>query len=171
MSQGEIRAGLIGYGLGGAVFHAPLLSAAAGVTLAAIVTSDAGRAASASARYAHTRVVPSTDDLWAMADDLDLVVISAVNRAHVPLALAAFDAGLPAVMDKPVAASSVDGQRPVESQRGAYPAFYAGVVEALRTGGPPPVDPRDSVTGLEVIEAAMRSAETGEVVWIEWTDA
>jgi scyllo-inositol 2-dehydrogenase (NADP+) len=52
----------------------------------------------------------------------------------------------------------------VETLPGAYPAFYAGVVAALRQGAPPPVDPRDSVHGLEVIDAARRSAAEGVIV-------
>ena len=44
--------------------------------------------------------------------------------------------------------------RPVPSARGDWPAFYAGVARALRDGGPPPVDPRDAVQVLEVIDAA-----------------
>ncbi|MDX6669913.1 MAG: scyllo-inositol 2-dehydrogenase [Solirubrobacteraceae bacterium] len=47
---------------------------------------------------------------------------------------------------------------PVPSEAGNWPAFYAGVERALRTGGPPPVDPADAVTGLEILDAARRSA-------------
>jgi hypothetical protein len=36
--------------------------------------------------------------------------------------------------------------------------------EALVTGGPPPVDPRDAVTVLKIIEAAKQSAGSGTVV-------
>ncbi len=44
--------GVIGYGLGGAVFHAPLVSTTPGMRLDAVVTSDAGRAEYANAsRY------------------------------------------------------------------------------------------------------------------------
>lgn len=106
-----IRVGLIGYGLGGAVFHAPLIAATPAMTLAAIVTSNPERAAAAATRYPDARVIAGADDLWAMAGDLDLIVISTVNSAHVPLGLAAFEAGLPVVMDKPLAASAADGER------------------------------------------------------------
>jgi predicted dehydrogenase len=47
-----------------------------------------------------------------------------------------------------------DESEPVPSEPGAWPAFYAGVADAIRTGSPPPVDPRDAVTTLELIEAA-----------------
>ncbi|WP_304453792.1 Gfo/Idh/MocA family oxidoreductase [Nocardiopsis sp. YSL2] len=53
--------------------------------------------------------------------------------------------------------------RPVPSARGAYPEFYAGVRDAVGEGEPLPVDPHEVIHGLEVIEAAMRGAESGTV--------
>ena len=49
-----------------------------------------------------------------------------------------------------------DESEPIPSEPGAWPEFYAAVAEAVRSGGPPPVDPRDAVTTLELIEAARR---------------
>ncbi len=57
------------------------------------------------------------DDLWAAAGEHDLVVISTANSAHVPLGLAAIEAGLPVVMDKPLAPSAADGERLVVAAR------------------------------------------------------
>jgi predicted dehydrogenase len=53
---------------------------------------------------------------------------------------------------------------PVLSEAGAWPRFYAELERALRTGDPPPVDPRDAVTTLRVIEAARKSADSRVVV-------
>jgi scyllo-inositol 2-dehydrogenase (NADP+) len=53
---------------------------------------------------------------------------------------------------------------PVPSEPGAWQRFYSLLEEALRSGGPPPVDPLDAVAGLRVIEAARRSANTRSVV-------
>ena len=60
-----------------------------------------------------------------------------------------------------------DGERTVETEPGAYERFYAGVVEALRSSGPPPVDPLDSVRVLRIIEASFESARSGSVVPFE----
>ena len=57
-----------------------------------------------------------------------------------------------------------DDARPVRTEPGAYPRFYAGVLASLRTGAPPPVDPADSVAVLEIIEAARRSSTEGMAV-------
>jgi predicted dehydrogenase len=42
--------------------------------------------------------------------------------------------------------------------------FYAGLAEALRNGGPPPVDPDDAVAGLRILDAARQSAAGGTTV-------
>jgi scyllo-inositol 2-dehydrogenase (NADP+) len=56
----------------------------------------------------------------------------------------------------------VDGEsRRVETEPGAYQLFYAGLTEALRSGGLPPVDPNDAVVGLGVLDAARQSAASG----------
>jgi predicted dehydrogenase len=54
--------------------------------------------------------------------------------------------------------------RPVETEPGAYEAFYAGLAAALHGEGPPPVDPEDAVRALEVLEAARASARDGVIV-------
>ena len=115
-TEGSIRIGLIGFGLGGSVFHAPLISATPGLELVAVVTRDRERASIVHSRFPQARVVSDVQELW-KADDLDLIVISTVNSAHVPLGLAALEAGLPVVMDKPLAPSAADAQRLIDVAR------------------------------------------------------
>jgi predicted dehydrogenase len=57
-----------------------------------------------------------------------------------------------------------DTTRPWPSERGDWTMFYTCFARAVRGQGAVPVDPRDAVAGLEVIEAAQRSAATGQVV-------
>ncbi|WP_113701473.1 Gfo/Idh/MocA family oxidoreductase [Nonomuraea lactucae] len=94
-----IRTGLVGYGVAGAYFHAPLIDATPGLTLSAVVTRDPARAEEASSRYGAT-VVPGVERLW---DLCDLVVVASPNRTHVPVATEALERGLPVVIDKPMA--------------------------------------------------------------------
>jgi len=56
------------------------------------------------------------------------------------------------------------GERALTLRAGAYEAFYAGVRDALRGAADMPVDPRDSVAALRVIDAARRSAREGTVI-------
>jgi predicted dehydrogenase len=98
----HLRIALIGYGHGGAIFHAPLIAATKGMRLAAIVTHDPGRQARARGEFPHAAILDSPLALWARASELDLVVIAAPNRFHVPLALDALSVRLPVVVDKPL---------------------------------------------------------------------
>jgi len=59
-----------------------------------------------------------------------------------------------------------DTTRPWPSERGDWTMFYSCFARAVRGQGVVPVDPRDAVAGLEVIEAAQRSADTGQVVTV-----
>jgi predicted dehydrogenase len=105
------RVGVVGYGLAGEVFHAPLVDATTGLELAFVVTSSAERADRARRRYPSVEVLPDVESLWQRREHHDLVVVAAPNRAHVPVALAALEAGLPVVVDKPLAATAADGRR------------------------------------------------------------
>lgn len=51
----------------------------------------------------------------------------------------------------------------VTPERGDYPAFYAGVAEALDSGTSPPVDSRDAVEVVRVLEEAHRESVAGTV--------
>ncbi|EGX58658.1 oxidoreductase [Streptomyces zinciresistens K42] len=110
MSATPLRAGLVGYGLAGSVFHAPLIATTAGLALDTVVTSDPGRQEQARAEHPGVRVVATPDELLARAGDLDLVVVASPNRTHVPLATAALKAGLPVVVDKPVAGTAAQAR-------------------------------------------------------------
>ncbi|MFE0104082.1 Gfo/Idh/MocA family oxidoreductase [Streptomyces sp. NPDC059009] len=106
-----LRVGLIGYGLAGSVFHAPLIAATEGLTLDTVVTSNPERQAQARAEFGDgLRTVASADELWERADELDLIVIASPNKTHVPLATAALKAGLPVVVDKPVAGTAAEAR-------------------------------------------------------------
>jgi len=116
-AEGDVRVGLIGFGLAGAVFHAPLIAATPGLRLAAVVTSDPGRSLEARRCYPGVRVFDAPDRLWESAGDLDLVVVASPNRTHVPLALAALGRGLPVVIDKPLAPTAHEGRLLIDEAR------------------------------------------------------
>lgn len=117
MPSTEIRVALIGFGLGGAFFHAPLIAATSGLRLATVVTGNAERQAQALRDYPGVRVAGDPDQLWANAADHDLVVISTPNRSHVKLALAALDAGFCVVIDKPFAPTAAEARQVIARAR------------------------------------------------------
>ncbi|MGY5008565.1 Gfo/Idh/MocA family oxidoreductase [Streptomyces sp. 900105755] len=105
-----LRVGLIGYGLAGSVFHAPLIAAAEGLALDTVVTSNPERQAQAKTEFPGVRTVAGPDELFDRAAELDLVVIASPNKTHVPLATTALKAGLPVVVDKPVAGTAAEAR-------------------------------------------------------------
>ena len=101
--------------MAGASFHAPFIAATPGLRLAAIVTRDDERRARARREHPEAALLQSADDVWENAHELELVVVAAPNREHVPLALEALDAGLDVVVDKPLAPTSADAITLVEA--------------------------------------------------------
>ncbi|MFC8455110.1 Gfo/Idh/MocA family oxidoreductase [Kitasatospora sp. NPDC057223] len=100
------RVGLVGYGLAGSAFHAPLIATTPGLRLDAVVTANPDRRAKLRHDHPGARAVDTPEELFADPDALDLIVIASPNRTHVPLARAAIEAGLATVVDKPLAATA-----------------------------------------------------------------
>ncbi|GLF93525.1 Gfo/Idh/MocA family oxidoreductase [Streptomyces yaizuensis] len=107
---GALRVGLVGYGVAGSFFHAPLIAATPDLELDTVVTANAERREQAAAEFPGVRFAERPEELWARADALDLVVIASPNRTHVPLATTALRAGLPVVVDKPLAATAAEAR-------------------------------------------------------------
>ncbi|MFI9104472.1 Gfo/Idh/MocA family oxidoreductase [Streptomyces fildesensis] len=103
-----LRVGLVGYGLAGSVFHAPLIAATDGLVLDTVVTSNPERREQARAEHPDVRFASSPDELWTGDHPVDLVVLASPNRTHVPLATAALQAGVPVVVDKPLAGTAAE---------------------------------------------------------------
>jgi predicted dehydrogenase len=101
------------------VFHAPLVAAEPDMRVSVVVTSDAERAAAAARDHPGCRVLESAERLWESPDEIDLVVIGAPNRAHVPLARAAIEVGIAVVVDKPLAPTAEAGRELVGAARKA----------------------------------------------------
>lgn len=99
-----IRVGLVGFGMAGRVFHAPLISSVEGLELAAVVERSSDHAEQ---RYPGIKVYRTVDELLADAS-IKLVVVATPNVAHFEIALRALEAAKNVVVDKPVAVSSQD---------------------------------------------------------------
>ncbi|MFF8843133.1 Gfo/Idh/MocA family oxidoreductase [Streptomyces sp. NPDC015127] len=110
-SGSPLRVGLVGYGLAGSVFHAPLIATTDGLVIDTVVTSSEERRAQARAALGDgVRFAAAPDELWERADELDLIVVASPNKTHVPIATAALEAGLAVVVDKPVAGTAAEAR-------------------------------------------------------------
>jgi scyllo-inositol 2-dehydrogenase (NADP+) len=102
MAEREIGVGVIGFGLGGSVFHAPFVSAVPGLRLVSIMQRSGDSAAKA---WPATKIERSIDAT--LADPvIELVVVSTPNETHFALAKRVLEAGKHVVIDKPFASTS-----------------------------------------------------------------
>jgi predicted dehydrogenase len=99
-----IRVGLVGFGMAGRVFHAPLISSVEGFELAAVVERSKNNAAE---RYPGITSYRSVEELLADAS-IKLVVVATPNSTHFPIAMQALEAVKSVVIDKPVALNAAE---------------------------------------------------------------
>ena len=94
-----IDVGLIGFGLAGRSFHAPVIRAVPGLRLATILERSGNAAA---AQYPDARIVRTLEELLAHPE-IRLVVIATPNDSHYPIARECLAAGRHVLVDKPFA--------------------------------------------------------------------
>jgi predicted dehydrogenase len=108
----SLRVGLVGYGGAGRGIHARLLREA-GQRVTHVVTRS--RAAQVESDWPGATVVPDVSTLLEHAGELDLVVIASPTGQHVAHVLAALDAGVHVIVDKPLATTSAEASRLVDA--------------------------------------------------------
>jgi predicted dehydrogenase len=113
----SLRVAIIGYGLSGRCFHAPLISTTDGLEVAIVVTSNAERRADAEREHPRVRVVDTVEE--GLAEGPDLVVVAVPNAGHVEIATAVIHAGAPLVVDKPLASTVAEAEGIVAHARAA----------------------------------------------------
>lgn len=114
-----VRVALIGYGLAGRYFHRPLVTATAGLELTTVVTGDPGRREQARAEVPGVRILGTADELWPLAAEHDLVVVATPTATHTALVERAIAAGLPVVVEKPLAANAAAARRIADAAQAA----------------------------------------------------
>lgn len=101
-----VRIGVVGYGLGGRAFHAPLVASAPGASLVGVVTANPDRRAQLAEDHAG---VPAVDHLRDLVDlGAEAVAISSTTGTHTELTDEALELGLHVVCDKPLALNAAD---------------------------------------------------------------
>lgn len=95
------RVGVAGYGFAARAFHVPLLREA-GLDVVAVSTRDEERSAAARSDIPGVTVVPGLTELLAVPG-LALVVLATPSGGHAQQVRQVVDAGVPCVVDKPLA--------------------------------------------------------------------
>jgi predicted dehydrogenase len=94
-----VRFGLVGYGFGGRVFHAPLLTSAENVEFVGVMTNSAERRAEVESQHPGATTFGSLAEMAAAG--VEAVAISTPAATHAALAEEAIGLGLATVVDKP----------------------------------------------------------------------
>ena len=108
-----LKVGVIGCGYSAKTFHIPLINASDSLQLAAISSSQKDAVA---IEYPHTAIFETAQDLIA-SGDVDLVVITAPNDAHYPIAKQCLENGLNVVVEKPMVTTSIEAQELIDIAR------------------------------------------------------
>ena len=126
MSEGKLRVGLVGLGMMGRN-HLRVVSTHPDTILAAVADLDA---VALEAATAQTGATGFADPITMIREaDIEAVVIAAPTTAHVPLALAAIERGLPILVEKPLAATHAEALEVVAAGRAANVPVQVGHVE------------------------------------------
>jgi scyllo-inositol 2-dehydrogenase (NADP+) len=103
----KIRAGLVGFGMSGRVFHAPFLHTLSQYDLVAVVERHKNEAEKI---YPYIQTERSLEQLL-LREDIDLVIITTPNETHFPYAQQALQAGKHVVLEKPFANTTAEAQK------------------------------------------------------------
>lgn len=140
-----IRTAIVGLGGIGRGLHVPLLASLPEYEVSVVVARSDASAAAAAEAVPSAIVLRDVAELVAQADEVDLAVVTARDDAHVDLGLTLLTAGLPVVVEKPLA-PTVDGAERLQAaaraagvpvvafQNKRWDRDYATVADAVRGG-------------------------------------
>ena len=117
-----IRVGLIGFGLAGQAFHAPVILGVPGMELACILERHGSRAKE---KYPKVRVARTLDEL--LSDKkIGLCVVATPNDSHFSYTKACLEAGRNVVVDKPFTPTLAEAEQLVRlaAERGRLVTVY-----------------------------------------------
>ena len=102
----SFKVGLIGYGLAGSAFHAPLIQGVDGLNLSHIVSS---RQAQIRSRYSDVTILTTTEAL--LQTNVDLVIVATPPDTHYEIVHATLMANKHVVVDKPFTVTSQEAEK------------------------------------------------------------
>lgn len=117
-----VRVGLIGFGLAGQAFHAPVIRGVEGMELACILERHTSNAAK---KYPGIRVARTLDEM--LSDKtINLCVVATPNDSHFSYTKACLEAGRDVVVDKPFTPTMAEAEQLVRlaAERGRLLSVY-----------------------------------------------
>jgi predicted dehydrogenase len=113
MINQQIKVGLIGYGIAGRVFHAPVINAVPDFKLTKVVERHREESRQ---RYPWVEIARDASELF-LDEEIELVVIATPNATHFELARQALLANKHVVVDKPFTATSAEADQLIDLAR------------------------------------------------------
>lgn len=114
--DGKLRIGVIGCGAG--IFHLEGYATEPRATVVALAGLDTDRCQSLAKRFDVPMVFGDFEELLAVRD-IDAVSIAVPNHLHMPIAVAALEAGKHVLIEKPLARTAEEGERMVQASQKA----------------------------------------------------
>ncbi len=114
-----LQIGLIGFGMAGRVFHAPIISSVAGLHLSKIRETRPENIAIIQDTYPDAVVVDHVDAIFS-DESIDLVVVASSNTSHASLAKAALQAGKHVLVEKPFTITTAEADELLELASAQY---------------------------------------------------
>lgn len=107
-----IRVGVVGMGIG--QMHIANYLKTPNCRLAALCDADAGRVAEVAREHGVKRTFTDAEEMF-RSGEIDAVSICTPNAFHAPMSIAALDAGLHVLCEKPMAMSTAEAQRMIDA--------------------------------------------------------
>jgi myo-inositol 2-dehydrogenase / D-chiro-inositol 1-dehydrogenase len=154
-----LRLGLLGCGRAAERLHVPAMGGATATRLAGAFDPIRSRRELIASRQAHCRAFESAESL-VHSGDVDAVIVATPAESHVEMASLALRAGLPVLVEKPLAGSLGDGQRLEAVQRSTGVPVMVGL---NRRWWEPAVRLRQRLARADRGPAAVRMEFTSDV--------
>lgn len=125
-----IRLGIVGAGAISQIVHLPILVEREDVDVVALADADVHKAETLSRRFSVPTVMDA-DELLDV-DELDAVVLCTPNRLHEEMAIAALEAGLDVLVERPLAATAEGAQRVIDVAERTSNVLMVGMPHRFR---------------------------------------
>lgn len=112
----KLRTALAGFGSGGRIYNAPIISSVPGYAIEKILTSSSENIQAAKKNFSEAKIVQDYDEIL-QDDTIDLVIISLPNHLHCSYAKNALLAGKHVVVEKPFTTTVREAEELVQLAR------------------------------------------------------
>ncbi len=127
----KLRVGIVGLGWVSQVFHLPILSRFEDVEIVTLCDRDKSRAGMIGERFGNARTYTDYQQMLTK-EDIDAVIVTASTDAHLPITMAALEAGKDVFVEKPIARRYSEAVQMAEKARETKRKIMVGMNNRFR---------------------------------------